>query len=39
MSGIEMSQALERYRLDDLSRYQNKRTRKLSKIHSMLRAK
>lgn len=39
MSAMEMSEALEKYRQDDLKLYQNKKTRKQSKIHSMFRAK
>ena len=39
MNAQEMQQALEKYRQDDLKLYKNKKTRKLAKIHSMLRAK
>jgi hypothetical protein len=39
MNAKEMQQALEKYRQDDLKLYKNKKTRKLAKIHSMLRAK
>lgn len=39
MSALEMSDALEKYRAADLKLYENKKTRKQSKIHSMIRAK
>jgi hypothetical protein len=39
MSAIDMANALEKYRQADLKLYENKKTRKLSKIHSMFRAK
>lgn len=39
MSAIDMAQALEAYRQADLKLYENKKTRKLSKIHAMIRAK
>jgi hypothetical protein len=39
MNASDMAQALEKYRQEDLARYQNKKTRKLSTIHSMIRAK
>lgn len=39
MNAQDMAQALENFRKEDLELYQNKKTRKLSKIHSMLRPK
>ena len=39
MSAVEMSEALERLREADLKLYENKKTRKQAKFHSMIRAK
>lgn len=39
MSALEMGEALERMRQNDLKLYQNKKTRKQSKFHSMIRVK
>lgn len=39
MSAMDMAEALEKYRQTDLKLYQNKKTRKTSKIHAMFRAK
>jgi hypothetical protein len=39
MSALEMSDALEQLRVADLKLYENKKTRKQSKFHSMIRVK